>query len=373
MRILSHYFVARFLGLFSTVLAAALALIATVELALNLDDLSSFDASLAERSSEAAADSPGFGLLRSLSLRLVSYYLADLLPIASFVAVFGVLAWAGRAMELVAIQAGGIRLGRIVLPILGAALILSLAAGLLHETLVLRAKQVWAGQERDVSADIDFGRQAFWYHKGRVITNVDEADPETRSLFGVEVFERNRSGRVVRVVRAERVRIARDGTWHVEGARVWRFDPDAPDAPPELVERPSMVLELDALGGDALLGAEPGLLPLPSLARYLEVRTDATPSSRRMLTNRYHDRLSQPWHVLLFAFLALPFALRVDHTGRFARPALEAVAVLGLFFLVRSAGTTLSQNELFPVGLTPWLAIGSFALATGLALRGRSL
>ena len=366
MRILSHYFVARFVGLFATVLFVALILIGAIELVLNLDDVSSFDS--AGPASDLASGWD-IAVLHYLWVRLAYYYLPDLFPIASFIAVFITLAWAGRVMELVAIQAAGIRLSRIVAPILAAALILSVASAILHETVILRAHQISNARSRSVADEIDCGRQAFWYHKGRTITNVSKADAATRTLYGVEVFERGQDGTVVRVVRAERVRIAEDGIWQIENARIWNFDPDAPDAPPELVENVSMALDLGALRGDALLAAEPSLLPLRSLALYLDARPEESSATHRRLTNRYHERLSQPWLVLLFAFLALPFGLRVDQTGRVVRRALEATVVLGLFFLLRNAGVALAQQELFPVGLTPWASIGLFAAASGVALR----
>jgi lipopolysaccharide export LptBFGC system permease protein LptF len=274
-------------------------------------------------------------------------------------------------MELVAIQAGGIRLGRILAPILGMALILSFATALLHETLILRARQIWASETRSDRNDIDFSREAFWYHKGPTITNISRADPETRTLYDVEIFERGSTGMIVRVVRADRVHISDDGVWHVEDATVWRFDPDQPLKHPDLQEHLSMALDLDAPHGDAMLAADPTLLPLPELAGYLAREADSpqTSSNVRRLSNRYHDRLSRPWLVLLFAWLALPFALRIDRSGRFGRPAAEAVACLGLYFLLQSAGTTLARQALFPMGLTPWLMIGLFAVGAGLALR----
>ena len=99
MRILSHYFAARFVGLFFTVLVASLLILATVEPVLNLEDVTGL------RGSDSASFERGWlgawaSSLRYLGLRLSSYYLSDVLPIASFVAVFVLLAGSGRAMEL---------------------------------------------------------------------------------------------------------------------------------------------------------------------------------------------------------------------------------------------------------------------------------
>ena len=372
MRILSHYFATRFLGLFVMVLAAALMVLATIELVLNLEDASGWGG-------PAGGASPG-GLealaaaARYLGLRLTSYYLADVLPIASFIAVFTLFALSGRAMELVAIQAGGVRTARILLPVLGTALILSLASAVLHETLILRADQIWSRAEggAPIEAEIDFARRAFWVQKGPLITNVGHADPETRTLHDVEIFERSHLGAVVRVIRTERVAIEDSGVWRIDEGTVWRFDPIDFSADPEVERGVPLLLDHEALQADLLLSADPSLLPLADVRSYLGNAPRATPSSLRRVVRRLHERISSPWLVLVFAWLAVPFALRVDARGRIAAPAVGAVVTLSLFYVTQSAGQTLAQRELIPVGVTPWLTIALFSLGAAIAMRFRS-
>jgi lipopolysaccharide export system permease protein len=367
-RILSRYFVARFLGLFSTVLVAALLILTTIELVLNLDDLSAFGSP-----ADGPVASSSLSSLRYLWVRLASYYLPDLLPLTSFIAVFITFAWAGRSMELLAIQSGGVRLIRVVLPVLATALILSFASAVLHETLVLHAKEIWLSESQTSHATLDFGRQAFWYHKGSTITNIASADPETRTLHGVEIFERGPAGTILRVIRVDRVTIQNDGLWQLEDASVWTFDSNAPTARPELQENVSIALDPDALDGSNALGADPGMLPLPALRGYLESSSNENSSGLRRLRSLYHDRLSRPWLLFVFAWLALPFALRVDQRGLFGGPAAAGVTTLGAFFLVQSAGATISRQEILPIGLTAWLAIGLVLVGTAIALRRQPL
>ena len=394
MRILSHYFVARFLGLFTMVLAVALLVLATVELVLNLDDVSSFGVAQANESvgldpssselpsrsselppslSQSLTSSPRAiaNVLRYLGIRLTAYYLADLLPVASFIALFLTFALTGRTMERLAIEAGGIPPIRIILPVLASALILSFAGVLLQETVILRAQQAWSNERVGSPNEINFGRESFWLHKGPTITNVSHADPGTRTLYGVEIFERGRNGAVIRVIRADRVRIASDGRWHVEDARIWRFDPLEPSVDPGLEHVSSVVLDLESLRGGLLLGADPGLLPLADLVQVLEHDPTLTTSTRRRLESRLHERLSRPWLILVFAWLALPFGLRVDERGRFAGPAAASIAALGAYFLVESAGRTLAQQSVIEVDWAPWLTMLLFSLAATAALPRR--
>lgn len=372
MRILSHYFATRFLGLFVMVLVAALLVLATVELVLNLEDVSGWG-----RGSGATEPAAGFSAAlsaaRYLGLRLTSYYLGDVLPIASFIAMFAVLSLSGRAMELVAIEAGGIRPARILLPMLATALILSLASLLLHETLILRADRVWSRAESDrpLEAEIDFAQRAFWVQKGPLITNVGHADPVERTLHDVEIFERSQLGAIVRVIRTDRVEIEDSGRWRIEKATVWNFDPINVATDPSVQRGVPLVLDLASLQADLLLSADPALLTLPDLAAYLGSDPRATPSALRRVHSRLHERLSRPWLVLVFAWLAVPFALRVDARGRIAGPAIAAVVALSLFYLFQSAGQTLAQRELVPVGVTPWITIALFSLLAAIGLRFR--
>ena len=218
---------------------------------------------------------------------------------------------------------------------------------------------------------IDFARRAFWVQKGPLITNVGYADPEARTLHDVEIFERSQLGAVVRVIRTDEVAIEASGAWRIDEGTIWRFDPIDFAADPQVERGVPILLDHEALQADLLLSADPALLPLADLAAYLERAPRATPSSLRRLERRLHERLSSPWLVLVFAWLAIPFGLRVDGGGRIAPPAVGAVVTLSLFFVVQNTGQTLAQRELIPVGVTPWATIAIFSVGAALALGAR--
>ncbi len=372
MRILSHYFIARFCGLFLIVLVAALAMLATIELVLNLEELSGSPATVGGSGPLATA----LSLLEFLWLRLATTYLVDLLPVASFIASFVTFAIAGRRLEGVAIEASGIRLGRVILPVLLAACFLSLAAAVVHETIVLpaaRARLTEAQVDRD---DIDLERRAFWYHRGPIITNIGYADPTTRTLHDVELFERGRgdaSGRILRIVRARNVRILPSGIWRFEHASIWNFDPDDSTASPRFESAVGLELDLASVPHNTLAQADPAILPIRALARHLDRESADPTTSARRLAEIYHERLSRPWRVLALCGLALPFGLRIDRRGRIAPAAAAALLALTVFFGVANAGTALTRMALLPVGLATWATPVLFAAAAAIALPRRRI
>ena len=232
-RILSRRFLASYLGLFIVVLIGSLLLVAIVEMLVHFDEI---------------VDGPpeAGGAIRALCIRVPTLYLRALIPLASFCAAFLCISLPARGREITAIQSGGIAPQRIALPVLGAALLLSIAALIIDETYLLGATRELNRLESP-GDPISYRQGSFWYHRGNLVYNVQDADRETRTLHGVRVFQLNARGRLLRSIRADEVRIARDGDWHFLRATLRSFDPADPDTSP-LVERFEETV-LDLAGG----------------------------------------------------------------------------------------------------------------------------
>ncbi len=393
MRILSHYFVARFLGLFLIVVVAGFAILATVELVLGLEELAAAPPAQAApgasllpngpsgptvpsgSSGPSGPSGPFARVVEYLWLRLATTYLADLLPVASFIASFLTFALAGRRLEGIAIQANGIRLARVILPVLLAAGVLSVADALVHESIVLRATRTRLAEARVDRNDFDLERRAFWYHKGPIITNIGYADPTTRTLHDVELFERGMgddSGRILRIVRAAEVRILPNGVWSFERASVWRFDPADPFGEPRFTPTVGLEIDLDSIPEDTLARADPAILPIRALADHLE-RVSADPSSPpdRRLEEVLHERLSRPWRMLALCWLGVPFGLRVDRRGRIAPAAAAALLALTAYLACSSGASALTRLGGLPVGVATWAVPTLFALLGALVFPRR--
>jgi lipopolysaccharide export system permease protein len=347
-RILPRYFVSRFLGLFAVILVASILVIVIVEMLLNLDRMLEIQ--------EGAA-----GVFTYLVLRIPTYYLPDLMPAASFGAAFAAIGLGAHWQEITAMKAGGIPPWRIALPILGAALVLSAATGVLNETWGIRASQEWKSQLTGGGVALDYRRGSFWYHRGRMIYKVRGADPTTRTLEDIALFERNREGRLVRSILADRARIGEDGLWHFENAVIREFEPDRPGSPPHTQARPEAALEI-ALEADqqVLLGADASLLPLDRLYDYIEVRSREGEPVQRLVA-LLHQRLTDPLAVVLLALLGIPLGLRVEQARAFGRPAVVGIALLAGYFLLRNVGHTLAAEGVMPAATSSWGIVLAFA------------
>lgn len=346
MRILSRHLLASYLSLFFAILLGSMIAVAIIEMLLNFDHI-------VERGRGI------HGLATYMLLRLPSYYLHDLIPASSFAAAFLCFGLSARRRESGAMRAAGISPLRAAAPVLAAATALAACALVAEETLVLDATREW-NRVGDPARAISFHGGSFWYHRGDFIYEVRQADREARSLHGVRVFERNRRGRLVRSIRAERVRIEDGPRWRFFDATLRSFDPSDPAAPPRLDFGAERILDVARERDLALLDASARTLSLPDLRQYIWARSqegrDTTPY-RGLL----HARLAHPLSVLLFAFLAIPLGLAVERSRSLAAGALHGIAITGLFFALRTVASMLAAAGFAAATLSPWLLLASFA------------
>ena len=346
MRTLSRYFLVSYLTLFVAVLLISMLSIMIIEVLLHFDDV------LDHRD--------GFGGVATyLLLRIPSYYLRDLIPVASFAAAFFGLGLPARWREVTALKAGGISPHRIAVPLLLAAACLSGAALLINETLVLAAARHWDRLDRD-EGEISFRRGSFWYHQGDVIYNVTEADRASQTLTGVSVYELTPEGRLRRSIRAESVEIQADRRWRLQNATLRVFDPGAPDAPPQVETVEETLLDVGGRRDLTLLNANASTLSLANLREYIEARAREgrdTARYRAML----HARLADPLTVLLFALLGIPLGLAVERTRSLAVCALQGIAIVGVFYTLRTLAAMFAAGGIGPPVAGPWILLAAFA------------
>jgi len=353
MQILSRHLLARFLRSFVAILVVLVLAVLIGDLLLDLGDL------LGEKASAGIAKA-----LLGMALQTPARYLPILLPMASFAAAFVTLGTAARSQEITAMKAGGISPLRAILPVLAAAAALAGVSLALNETVVLRAAR--AVDRLEQGRDFALQRGSFWHGSGDTIYNVRDADPTSRRLQGVTILELTPEGRLRRSVQAPEARVARDGRWILEDALLRRFEGSALD-PPQTERARSLVLPAPQKSDKLLLDERASTLSIADLEHAIRARGEG--GEVRRFRALLHERLTDPVTVLLFAWLAIPLALRVEQTRSLAAPALQGVLVIVAFFFLRNLGGTLASQGAAPASATPWAILLAFAVFAGMQLR----
>ena len=344
MSVVSRYFLARFVTGFAAVLLVLVLAVAVVELLGDFEDV--------------VASSEGFaGALSFVALRIPSQWLPLLVPVAAFVAAFFTLGSAARSLEFVALKAGGVSPLRVLVPLTLAGLVVSGLGLLANETLGIRAHEAWRRQARGED-QLEFRRGSFWYHRGRYVYNVRDADPQARQLRGVAIFELDRHGRLVRSIQAARAHVDGEGRWQLDDAVIRTFAPGAPQAPASFERLPHTELTLQ--DEPALL--EAGVEGL-SIAHLREYRAEHAGDPVALRAEALlHDRITEPLSAFVFVLLAIPLGLQVERTRTLALPAMQGVAALFAFWTLREYGVALASQGIAPPAATPWLILGGFAV-----------
>jgi lipopolysaccharide export system permease protein len=345
-RILSRHFLTSYLNLYVTILFASMIAILIVELLLNFDEI--------------MEDHAGFaGVATYLFLRLPTYYFRDLIPVSSFAATFFCVGLAARSREVTAVKTGGVSPQWMVVPILSAATVISLAALVVDETLVLSTTRAWNRLENS-GEEITFRRGSFWYHRGDTIYNVREADRKSKTLHGVRVFETSPRGRLHQSIRAEVVSVDENHGWHLQNATIRTFDPSRPTAPPIVEHREETVLAVAAERDLALLDARARTLSLLELGEYIRARSNEGRDTARYREMLY-ARLADPLSVLVFALIAIPLGLAVEQSRSLAAAAVVGIATLGVFYTARTAASMVAAGGLASAAFGPWVVLAAFA------------
>ncbi len=348
MRILSRYFAARYLGLFAAILFASLLTVTLVEMLLNLDDML--------RAKNGVA-----GIAEYLFLRIPSYYLRELIPITSFAATFFTLALSSHWLEVLAVKTGGISLARVVAPILAAAAVLAVFSFWLSENWIVPATRTWSQGQVSDEPRFHYRDGSFWYHSDRTLYNISSADLKKNTLRGVRLFELNHEGRVIRIVEAEKVDLEADHVWRLHAPTIRRFVPDQFHILPRVERVEELSIEVVARQNLALIHQDLRSVSLEELADYIRTRAAAGENVERFET-LFQFRLTEPLAVLIFAMLAAPLGLRVDHKGSFGIPAMWGIFVVASFFTLRSVSQTLSNEGVISAVAASWSVVGLFTL-----------
>ncbi len=355
MRTLSRYFALRYLGLFALILVVSTLTIVVIEMLLNLDDMLS------------AGEGPSAPFVY-LMLRIPSYYLRELIPIASFAAAFFALAIGSHWFEVSAAKAGGISPDRLVLPMLAAAVLVALGTYALGETWIVGSTREWNRFESGGGPHISYREGSFWYQHGRTIYNISQADASRRTLRGVRLFDLDENGRLLRTVDAPQVDVDDEHRWHIESAVVRYYDPDDRDAAVRVEELSGVTLDVSDPNDTALINSDLHSLTVEKLRAHAAIREREGENVHRVEAVLY-ARFVEPLSVVLFALLAAPFGLRVGGGRGFGLPALLGIATVSGYFALRSISTTLASEGVVSAATASTTLVIAFALAGALHLR----
>ncbi|BCR05470.1 LPS export ABC transporter permease LptG [Desulfuromonas versatilis] len=299
---------------------------------------------------------------------------AQVTPLAVLMGVFLTLGGFSSSNELTAMRAGGLSLVRISAPLLGAALLTTLAVMAVNEYVVpLSVKKTNHILRTEVKgkSDLALTKDRVWFREGQAIINVRQALPASQALQGVSIFDLDENFRLKKRVSAASA-IFQNGTWTLENVTERRFEPGN-GGQHGLDKLPSRPLVLSKTPEDFQVTTEKneelGFRQLRELAGRL--KAEGYDNTRYLVD--MHSRLATPFACLIMAFLGIPFALQKGRGASLAMGVTISVAIGIAYFILQATLLAFGYSNILPPLIAAWSANLLFALlGFWLLLRTRS-
>lgn len=304
--------------------------------------------------------------LREAALRAFPV-LPILLPLAGLAGAVLCLSRAQRNRELTAIRSGGIRLQAALAPLLGLCALVALGMAVAEDRVLLPLHAVL---EQDRAAENGNGARAperllqrWWFAAESSIFSARRYDADKGALRDVTVFLFDEAREIRQRIDAKTASSLDGDTWEIRDAHVLEFSPQGITRR----EVPSMRLDLGISSREMSRATEPAAFAsLHELARQIRKHAGDT-AERAKLELAFHTRLAQPFAVLIFVLLAIPFATGDrDRGDSLPKALLRALLAAGLFWLCWTAALVAARSGAVPPALSVW-GITVAALGLGFA------
>ena len=269
--------------------------------------------------------------------------------------------------EITAMNAGGVSIMRIVLPLAAVGLLVSL---LLQEVVVPLANDRAAYIKTAVIQHLNPIEGNLTVVTplpagGKQITIASGLDAQTQSLIGVTVVQQDRAGKPGTIIYADRARYE-PPTWSFINATTHTFNPDGsvttgtePRLSVDIGEKPNEIAK-HTVSGDpeqqsraeikAALSA--GVLSAQQVKTY---------------TASYSAKLARPFAALVFTLIAVPFGVRQARGGGRGLGFGLALVIIFIYYVISTLFLTIGGTATWLAGIAAWTPNAIFTLI-GLSL-----
>jgi lipopolysaccharide export system permease protein len=278
------------------------------------------------------------------------------LPVACLAGAAWSLTRSARFMELTAIRSGGIRLRRVLAPILLAAVALGTGLAFFEDRVLIPIRGVLHDSEDRARAGkaptASYSNDRWWFAQGTSLFSAEAYDPKSLQLDRVTIFELDDRRRILRQVDAEAAQHVGDQVWALRDAQILEFDPQGA---PSLRRESEIELTLGVSGGELRRALPPPeTTSVHRLARWIRERA-GNPAQLVNLETAFHARIAQPCAVLVLVLFAVGLSVgegeRQDTLGRALLRALLAAVV---YWTAWTAALVLAGSGAIPPALPIW-------------------
>ena len=304
-----------------------------------------------------------FSLYLLYFLNKTPLVVSQVIPIAVLMATFLTLGGLSRTNELTAMRSCGISVWRVALPLLGAALLISLGVLAMNEYIVpLNARQVNHILDNQLRGrpTVALKRDKIWFREGNSIINIRLAYPEKGVLHDISIYTLGPQFHLLTRTDARQAVFSGKG-WLFKGITRRFFDPATGELTKvEHLRQARLPLHKTPRDFQATeqKNDELNYVQLHDLARQL--RAEGYTATRYRVDMQ--SRLAAPFVCLIMAFLGIPFALQKGRGASLTVGIAISVAIGVSFYILRAMLLAFGYSAVIPPVVAAWSASLLFTL-----------
>lgn len=332
MNILARYISVEFLKLLVLTVLAFVLIFVMIDLSDNVDNLLLHNVPI--------------GPSALFVLYKIPFMVSQIAPVSVLVAVMISLGILDKHGEITAMKAGGVRLLRVIAPLLLLGLLISVAIILMDEFItpaslkkVDNFKKQWFGmQVRSI------GAEGMWVRTSSGIINIKRVDLEKKQLQGVTVYNIEKPFQLKERVNA-RVIKWEDGRWFTRNASFRTFAGGV-----EAEKKADASYELEGLAAPEDLGNMKTLhknMGFMELKQYIKGLEDDGYETTRYRIDLY-GKISFPFVNFVMVLVGIPFALKTGRHSGIAAGLGLSVAIAFSYWVVFAVTRSLGQGGVIP-------------------------
>jgi lipopolysaccharide export system permease protein len=332
MKTLERHILKEFIFFFSLSLAGLVALFIVIDLFENMDNLIKFKVPL------------GIGIW--FFLYKVPYIIGQTSPVATLLASLISIGLLSRHNEITAMKAGGIRLFRIISPMLISGIAITIGVILLNEYITPYAikrtdamQAQWFGVQGRA-----LGGTGLWIRTTDGILNIKEANLKKGELRGVTLF-RISSPFTLKERLIAREALWEAGAWVATDAKAFRFN-----AGEAVVAEDIHAVKVQGIPGPQEFSGAEGMqknMTLRELMAYIRnLRADGFDAGRYSID--FYSRFTFPAVNFIMVVIGVPFAITTGRKGGMATSIAISVAIAFSYWVVFAASRALGISGAMP-------------------------
>ncbi|MEJ2199583.1 MAG: LPS export ABC transporter permease LptG [Desulfuromonadaceae bacterium] len=287
----------------------------------------------------------------------------QIVPLAVLLACFGTIGGLSRSNELTAMRSSGVSIWRVILPLWGTALALTLFIFFLNEYLIpLNQRGLYYLKRVEVQGkpEVHFRSDHIWFRENNTIFHIGHSDPEQGVLEDISILEFDDQFRLTDRKDSPQAQYV-EGAWLFENFTEYSFSPqtgiitdnrtlarqrlDLNRKPQDLVETLYKTNQMGFFELHRLIG---------------KLQNEGYDARRYQVD--MHSRLSQPFTCLAMAILGVPFALRKGRGVSLAIGMTFTVAVGIIFYFIQAAFMAFGYAAILPPLAAAWAPVFLFSL-----------